>query len=209
MTLKSIQSLIDNVYDINNIEILIRIDNDDEILLNNIKLLESLPNTTITIGDRKGGWVDNHLFHTENCKISKGKFIQLWSDDLIMTTKDFDKIIQHKYHNRTCVVSWQDGTKWVCAPMISKDIFDITNSFGKQTFCDTYLCEIGSQCEIYYYDENIKLIHDRFDITGNNEHDEYKSQQIVYKDAIREYKSKETKELLNGDIQLIKNYLNT
>jgi len=207
MTIKSIESIIENVSDINNIEILIRIDDDDEIMMNNIDTLTSFPNTSVRIGDRQGGWIDNHHFHAENCKDSKGQFIQLWSDDLLMTTKNFDKIIQHKYSNKTCVVSWQDGTKWVCAPMISRNIYDITKAFGKQTFCDTYLCEVGSQCEIYYYDENIQLIHDRFDITGNNEHDEYRSQQKVYKDAIKEYKSIETKGLIKKDIQLIKNYL--
>ena len=207
MALKSINSILDNVSDVNNIEILLRIDIDDDIILHNLHRFESLPNVKVTIGDKMRGWLDNHHFHKENCEISTGEFIQLWSDDLIMKTKDFDKIIQHKYSSKTCVVSWEDGTEWVCAPMISRNIYEITGAFGKQTFCDSYLCEIGSQCEIYYYDSNINVIHDRYDITGNNLHTEFRAQQKQYKSAIIEYRLQDTKELLKNDINLIKNYL--
>lgn len=212
MTIKSIQTLVDNVDDITRIEVILRLDVDDDLMLSKYDdIIKTFPKLQIkkVVGERYGGWVDNYKFHTEACEIAEGEFLQLWADDGIMMTKGFDTIINDKYSGKVCVCSWKDTGNWTCFPMISKKIFDLTCSFGKTTFCDCYLVDIGTGCDIYFYDESIYTLHDRYDLTGNNNHEEYKEQQDkYYMNAIRENNSQKVRELKQNDINIILNYLN-
>lgn len=212
MTVKSIKTLVDNVDDISRIEVILRLDNDDELMLSKYTdLCKLYPKLIIkkVVGDKYNGWADNHLFHAEACAVSEGEFIQLWSDDALMMTKGFDTIIKEKYSGKICVCSWKDTGNWTCFPMIHSQIYKITGAFGKSTFCDCYLVDIGTNCNIYFYDESIYTMHDRFDLTGNNNHEEYILQQETqYQNAMRENNSPKIRELKKEDSEKIWQYLN-
>jgi hypothetical protein len=213
MTVKSIKSLVDNVDDISRIEVILRLDTDDDIMLSKYNdLCKLFPKLIIkkVVGDKYNGWADSHIFHYENCKVAEfdSEFIQLWSDDAIMMTKGFDTIIKEKYSNKISVVTFRDSMNWTSFPMVNKKIIDVIESFGLSTFCDCYLVDLGTANSILFYDESIYVEHDRYDVTGNNNHEEYILQQNTqYQEAMRENNSPRVRELKRIDAEKINNYL--
>jgi len=91
-----INNLIDKVSDINNIEILLRMDDDD---VDSISVLKNTFNEymgsliKIVIGDRGRGYFDLPKFYYELSEISIGEWLFIYNDDIIMDTENFDLLL--------------------------------------------------------------------------------------------------------------------
>ncbi len=81
----------------NNIEFIIRCDNDDHVFLKKINELPYFEKLKIIIGERYGGYIDLHKFYNEMASISTGKYIVPINDDLIPLTKGYDEIILSQF----------------------------------------------------------------------------------------------------------------
>ena len=88
--LKTIMSALNTA---ENIEICIRLDDDDDITLKRLDEFQKLPKTKITIGPRYTGYTSLNRFYTELADSSKAEWISIMNDDAVYIGKDWDKKI--------------------------------------------------------------------------------------------------------------------
>lgn len=156
-----INNLIDKVSDIKNIEILLRMDDDDmssvEILKNTFS--EHIGNLIkILIGNRGGGYYDLPKFHYELSEISTGEWLFLYNDDVIMDTQNFDLyIIEH--HNKKIILQSIGenngshngiiGGNWFF-PIIHRDIIKNLGHYTIDTpYADGWIRVIGEKLNLH------------------------------------------------------------
>lgn len=148
-----IHSLINNVSDINNIEILLKIDDDDVESADIIKSefvnhIGSL--VKIIISPRLGGYLDLPTHHYSLSEISDGEWLFLFNDDLRLLTKDFDLVVK-EYHNQVKFLHCGDvvgGEGWYF-PLIHRSIIKTLGHLSINTpYCDGWLRVIGEKLNI-------------------------------------------------------------
>jgi hypothetical protein len=92
----ALESLYINTINKENTEIILRIDDDDVNTLNNIHLLDKYDKAfkmKLLKGSRYGGYVDIWKFWNELAEEAVGEFLVPFSDDTIMETYGWDKIL--------------------------------------------------------------------------------------------------------------------
>jgi len=99
---KALNSMIVNVKNIKQVEVLIRIDNDDEEskefwkVTNDNQFTAKYKNELdikIIVGGRGDGFPDLCIYWNELSRIAIGKWVNFWTDDVLMRTKDYDVIL--------------------------------------------------------------------------------------------------------------------
>lgn len=154
MALDSLKSLIHNALDIDNIEFLLRIDEDDEESMTRQWEFRDLHNNVrVFIGPRGDGYLDLHKYVNFLASNAEGEFLFLWNDDAIMQTDCWDTyvhehkgecIIMHPVGNDTCydmtdtpIKDW--SLKGTSFPIVSRRIVEVLGYFSLHPHNDTYL----------------------------------------------------------------------
>jgi glycosyltransferase involved in cell wall biosynthesis len=139
--LKTLDSVINNCKNIGNIEILIKVDIDDTETVGIIDGYVHRNLITTIISDRKNGYASLNEFYNELYEKSLGEFIFCINDDLIISTPDWDLLVEPfrtefvcLHHNPTA----PHNDTWYF-PIISKKILDIIGCVSKSVFYDGYL----------------------------------------------------------------------
>lgn len=76
------------------VEIVFRVDEDDQKTIDYLNELNHLPNVRVLVGLRKSGYRSSSSFFNEMAAVSKGNLLMCCNDDAIFKTKDWDKIIE-------------------------------------------------------------------------------------------------------------------
>lgn len=200
---QAIKSLIDNVSDVNNIEILIKVDNDD---IDTINILNSLPSCCkYTILDVKKfkGYLSLHTYTEKLIELASSsvEWIVTMNDDAIMKTKDWDlKLL--KYSGQFLVLNPQTNMNLVIFPIYPKKWVDILGHLSKSNHADTWIEFIAKGLNILR-NIDIEIFHDRADLTGNNNDDTYKERVYTTNDIF----TIGMQMLMDQDKQKIKSYL--
>ena len=177
-----INNLLDMVHNVNNIEILLRIDDDDFDTLKSIEnTFSDILNTTlkIVIGPRNGGYFDLPKFHYELSEISTGEWIFLYNDDVKMLTKNFDLVIS-KYKGQIKILQAVGenngfhngiaGGNWFF-PIINRKIVHSLGHFSVDTpYADGWIRVIGEKLNLHIIIpielEHSVIIRERMDSTN-------------------------------------------
>jgi hypothetical protein len=156
----SINSILENTENKNNIEILLRMDNDDldsvEIIKNHYK---EILNTTIRIfvGDRYRGYFDLPVYYYELSQIATGEWLFVYNDDLFMITSNYDSIFQNLNTEKKILYTDRPqgncsgtsfGGNW-CFPIIHRDIIEILGHFTVETpYTDGWIKTIAEELNL-------------------------------------------------------------
>lgn len=164
---QTILSFFDNAKDINNIEFIIRCDNDDLNFVQKLHLLPYFHKLKIIIGDRHRGYVDLHIFYNEMLKIANGNYVMPINDDLFCKCKNFDEIILSKPINDIKIYTGKNNGNYQgwYFPIINKKILDELGYLSKCVFYDGYL--YFSLLELGIYQEIPELIFDHYHFQDN------------------------------------------
>jgi|LakMenEpi03Aug12_release.lakeMendotaPanAssembly.Ray.scaffolds.fasta_scaffold66348_3 hypothetical protein len=156
-----INNILDKVSDPNNIEILLRMDDDDMDSVNIIK--NTFPQhighlIKILVGNRGGGYYDLPKFHYELSEQSAGEWIFLYNDDVIMDTKNFDLFILENHNQKIILQSIGEnggshggiaGGNWFF-PIIHRDIVKNLGHFTIDTpYADGWIRVIGEKLNLH------------------------------------------------------------
>jgi GT2 family glycosyltransferase len=87
---RTLTSIFETVSNKDNIEILLRFDDDDQETLSELDKFKSYPNTKITIGPRKNGWNSVNEFYSEMANETTAPWISIMNDDAVFEGKDWD-----------------------------------------------------------------------------------------------------------------------
>ena len=218
--LKSVKSLYDKAGNPESIELLLRFDEDDLESITRIKEIDEITtNYQYIIGQRYGGYFSLDKFVNELCKISQGDFLLLWNDDALMMNYNWDGVIS-LYEGETVCLQMDNNHFPYIFPIISRDIYEALGYFSGFP-CDTWIHDVCNPLGIEILENEIYAIHDRADISGNNDDEVYHESmnsgrlegnrlEIPYDDIIdtaKEYYSEPTQRLVKEDIQKLKKYL--
>lgn len=204
LLIETVNSIINKCDDVNNIEILIKVDDDDIETINKLKTYEKFDLITMVISSRRKGYASLNEFYNELYEKSSGEFIFCANDDMTIQTDKWDTLVKPYSGEFVCLhhnPAHPHNDTWYF-PIISKKILDIIGHVSKSVFYDGYL---------YFMLEGLNLFK-RIDLTINHItlNDELTSDKlnIIQKFKETEWEFDTKRSLMNIDREKIINYLN-
>lgn len=176
LMLKAVKSLIEKASDPSRIEVLLKIDTDDQRTYTSrcSELERVTPNYKILISPRQRGYADLHTHVNELCGIAEGEYLFLWNDDATMQTEHWDEYVaehsQGVFGNPICVIQIDNTDGWKYGfPLVHRKVYEIVGHFSLNAHNDTWIHEVATAAGIERKEQRILSFHDRYDITANPE----------------------------------------
>lgn len=179
LMIKSITSLYENASDPSQIELLLKLDNDnfEEYTKRMDEIYQITTNVKIVISDRRDGYDSLHLFLNELAGISEGEFLFVWNDDAEMVSEGWDDYVA-EHSGKLCVLQIDNNHfsypeliehGVYIFPIIHRKYYEILNHISLNPHSDTWVHYVATFCDIEINEFRICAYHDRADLTGNNE----------------------------------------
>jgi len=163
---KAVESLINNAREPDKLQFLFGVDKDD---LETFKYLKDskYPNQ-IALQFNPIGYENLHRYNNTLAQYSTGKWIMFFNDDALMCTKNWDDKIMD-FEDQFCLLKFkeQTGHPYSIFPCFPRDWFRCLDHISLHGQNDAWLSEIAYALDIMV-EVDINVIHDRADITGNN-----------------------------------------
>ena len=143
---KSVQSLLDTAIEPENIEILFRLDDDDDTDPEELQSLHS--HVKIITGPRLKGYQSLDKFYNELCEIATGEWLFLWNDDAVMLSDCWDLFLLEECENKLLVQVGEEAmfsnlNPMECFtspfPIMNKRYYEILGHFSLSYYNDTYV----------------------------------------------------------------------
>jgi len=137
------------------------------------------------------GYIELHNYYNLLAEKSKGQWLLLWNDDALMKSSEWDQcLLEHKnFMGMFHMATEQFSQKMTLFPLIPRKWIDL---FGSLSLCncnDSWIQDICHEANAVR-ELPITVVHDRFDVTGNNNDSTYQNrryQKKIYKsDAMRQ-----------------------
>lgn len=181
---KSLKTLIDNAKNTSDIEFLIAIDNDDQ-------------SSHDYINDNVLPWFDKHKYDIKVFSMERagyeqlqkyvnflgfqscGRWMLFWNDDAIMQSKNWDEdITQH--NGKLSIIRFKDNHNshpYSVFPVVPREWIMLFETLSPAQQTDSWISQVAylTDCMITIDSE---VLHDRADLTGNNDDEIY--QERVY-----------------------------
>ena len=173
------ESLLDNAKDPSKIQLLYGVDDDDSESLKFLKDVKHPARSVIKF--KRLGYENLHRYNNALSVYAQGTWIMIYNDDAIMQTKDWDSEIG-KFDGQFKLLRVQESTDhpYSIFPIVPWDWFRCLDHLSLHGQNDAWLSEIAYMLDIMQ-DVPVKVLHDRADITGNNDDEIFKSR--VYKEG--------------------------
>jgi hypothetical protein len=175
---KSVASLIDNAKNPEKLQFLFGVDDDDPETLEHLKQ-EKYPNKTV-LKFKRVGYNNLHVYNNSLAAYAQGTWIMFFNDDAIMKTKHWDSKIEEVKTFSVLRVQEQTGHPYSIFPIFPWDWFRCLDHISLHGQNDAWVSEIAYMLGIMK-DVNIEVVHDRADITGNNNDKTFEER--VYKEG--------------------------
>jgi hypothetical protein len=120
------------------------------------------------------------MYNNSLCAYAQGTWVMFFNDDAIMNTKHWDEIIEAEKNFNVLRVKEQTGHPYSIFPIFPWDWFRLLDHISLHGQNDAWISEISYMLDIMK-DVDIEVIHDRADITGNNNDSVFKER--VYKEG--------------------------
>ncbi len=174
--IKSLRRLFDSIRETcnstDNLEVLLRIDEDD---IETIRFIEEYSKNSkllirTVIGKRGKGYVDMHKKINELCQISNGKFLCILADDVQFMTKNWDEKMLATYNSMySDNIFWirtshmEEGNPWAMFFVITRDWYNVTGHFGTCYRQDTEFNYVAKYVAREIFIKDIVIIQHRAD----------------------------------------------
>jgi glycosyltransferase involved in cell wall biosynthesis len=183
MLKKSLASLVDLASDPANLEILLAFDDDDS------ETFEWVQEHVLTDLDHAGvhysclsferlGYIRLNEYYNKLALEAKGDWLFFWGDDAVMETQDWDKIILAIKQFQVLRMKSHNEHPIAVFPIVPKKWIDILGYFSAHQLNDNYVCQIAYMANIMQ-NVDIETLHDRFDLTGNNNDENFKNRPML------------------------------
>jgi|TARA_R100001224_G_scaffold106936_1_gene81907 hypothetical protein len=176
---KAVGSLINNAREPEKLQFLFGVDTDDEETFNFLK--ESKYPNQLALQFNPIGYQNLHKYNNTLAGYANGKWIMFFNDDALMCTKNWDEKIMD-FEEEFCLLKFkeQTGHPYSIFPCFPQTWFYLLDHISLHGQNDAWLSEIAYLLNIMR-DVDINVIHDRADITGNNNDDTFRAR--IYKEG--------------------------
>ena len=182
---KSLETLIEKASKPSRVEILFGIDEDDtqvtEYIKNDLKSLftengmEARANVFQPLG-----YENLHVYVNTLAANATGEWLFFWNDDCLMVSEGWDDVIA-SYTGQFKLLGPKDnhnGHPYAILPIVPRDWFILMGHLSQNAQNDAWLSHIAYMLDIFER-VDFEFIHDRADITGNNDDDTFKNRKYM------------------------------
>jgi len=182
---KSLTSLVKKATKPERIEILFGIDEDDTDTLDYIKDVISVDLKELGIESRASifkplGYENLHIYVNTLAGNAQGEWLFFWNDDCLMVSEGWDEVID-QYNGQFKLLGPKDnheGHPYAILPIVPKDWFILMGHLSQNAQNDAWLSHIAYMLDIFER-VDFEFIHDRADITGNNDDETFKNRKYM------------------------------
>ena len=115
-----------------------------------------------------------HKYFNELSAISGKKWLWMWNDENIMKSQGWDKIISPHLDKFQLIFPRENSCFHLCPQKLTQ----LIGCYAPTTSCDSWQGKLATDLDIVCWID-IDLVHDRFDITGNNFDETYLARDYV------------------------------
>jgi len=177
LLLKSIQSLLEQADTPDQIEVLLGMDNDDTDSVEYVKsvILPRYSNIKLYMFPSYG-YGKLNIYANSLAALSVGNWIMLWNDDAFIRTPHWDTVID-KYDNHPMPLLRMQVEKmshpFALFPIVKRKWFETVGTLSSYSHIDRFIYNVNSNIDwqnkhLWVVDVPVNVLHDRYDITGNN-----------------------------------------
>lgn len=169
---KSIDSLVSLCSDINNVEFILRVDNDDADTIQTAERIRGVvPNFSVIKLPRGKGYCNIHRWLNGMANLASGDWLFVWNDDAVMKTEKWDYVLGSQLMNDD---AWHGVTDVCClVPDMENDpgctafFFlrrKVVELLGRLSFiphCDTWISGLMRSIESLFFTYSIRVAHEQ------------------------------------------------
>ena len=182
---KSILTLVDKCKDPKDIEVIFGIDEDDQAVIDYVKsdiapIMQSAGIETRANIFKPLGYENLHTYVNTLAGSSQGEWLFFWNDDCLMETQDWDEVVK-SYTGQFKLLAPKDnhaGHPYAILPIVPRDWYILVGHLSQNAQNDAWLSHIAYMLDIFERID-ISFIHDRADITGNNDDETFKNRKYM------------------------------
>ena len=173
MLKRSLLSLLDLAKSPTELEILLAFDNDDKQSLewcqqNIFPELESRGVDATVVEFTPLGYLRLHEYLNSLAGLANGQWLMFWNDDAVMQTQDWDQRITEHNGKFLCLrMPTHNQHPYAIFPIVPRDWFYLLGHLSNHQLTDATISQISYIAGIMK-NIDVEVLHDRFDITGNN-----------------------------------------
>jgi hypothetical protein len=182
--LTSIQSLLDQVSDIEHIEILFAVDQDDNegmpyFVQHVCPYIEQSKIHHQILICPSWGYTELHRYLNLLAEHAQGQWLFFWNDDAVMNTQNWDlEILKYSEQFKLLSVITHNEHPYSIFPIVPRQWFEIVGHLSQHSLNDAWLSQIAYMLDIFQRIP-VYVTHDRSDLTGNNDDATYRRRQIL------------------------------
>lgn len=157
---KSLDSLYDNLSAGAELQVIVRVDLDDEILRDS---MVHFINATLYLGPRLG-YARMHDYYNELAYYARGEHFLIWNDDTEMLTKDWDALLLSDKTKANKVQFIRRDTKEKADdtfPLVPRWVFEAMGHFSLHCYVDTWLSAVAAMSDIRVFRNDVVFHHHR------------------------------------------------
>lgn len=181
---RSIKSLVDQADDISRVQIMFAFDNDDTVGFNYFTqdLQPWLDQNRIAYTAMKFermGYVNLHKYNNTMAKHTDSDWLVIWNDDAVMETKGWDStIISYTGQFKLLSFCTHRMHPYSIFPIVPRKWYELLGYISPHATQDGWVSQQAYMLDIY---ERIAVdvLHDRFDLTGNNNDDTFNNRPML------------------------------
>lgn len=176
---RSVMSLVETATDATKIEIILGFDNDDSntqqwFMENVVTLLKDSDVVIKILNFERLGYGRLNEYVNNLARYAEGRWFLFWNDDAWMETSGWDdEIIKYNGKFRVLRIPTHNEHPYAIFPIIPREWLRLFGYLSFHQLSDAWISQIGYMLNII---ENISVscVHDRADLTGNNEDETFK-----------------------------------
>jgi hypothetical protein len=181
---RSLLGLLEQAADLDSIQLLLGLDSDDAVGIAHFqdelqpKLDDMGVNYTAMVFEPMGyGRLNEYI--NELAKNSSADWMFFWNDDAIMETQDWDnRITERTGEFKLLAVHTHNDHPYSIFPIVPRAWLDVIGHLSLHSMTDAWLSQIAYMTDIWERIE-INVLHDRADLTGNNQDATYKNRELL------------------------------
>lgn len=192
---RSVWSLRNSASSAKSFEVLVAADEDDDPTAEEARVLGCT-----VIRTERFGWSGMHHYMNALADIAQGEWLMLWNDDAVMQSTGWDQVI-HRSPPGVLHMNTNHIPELNVFPVVSTKIIRAMGHFSLSPHCDSWVFDAATEagCVVRI---DVDALHDRFDMTGNNDDSVYRHSQSSYQSSA--YYQMVNKGLVSRDAQIMR-----
>ena len=173
----SLISLVDKAHDVSKLELLLAFDHDDveSIAYFNETIAPELKSKGcryFCYGFERLGYLRLNEYLNSLAKTAKGRWLMFWGDDAIMISQDWDLRITEHTDFSVLRIPTHNCHPYAIFPIVPREWYEMFGYLSAHQLTDSWVSQVGYLSNIMQ-NIDVEVIHDRFDLTGNNNDSTY------------------------------------